>query len=928
MIGTTLSHFKITAKLGEGGMGEVYRAEDTKLGREVAIKVLPEAVASDPERLARFEREAKVLAALNHTNIAGIYSLESSVVGAPLAGAREGTTPREGTSPSPTDTAVHFLVMELAEGEDLAQRLQRGPVPLEQALPIALQIAEALEVAHERGIIHRDLKPANIKVTPDGQVKVLDFGLAKALDPHDPTTSGPHDLSLSPTLTAQMTSAGIILGTAAYMSPEQARGQEAERRSDIWSFGLVLYEMLSGQRLFQADTVSDTLARVLMQEPDWAELEGDLPAPILRLLQRCMERDTRMRLQAIGEARIALEGYIAEPESAEAETAESQPTSAAPRSSLLRQAAPWLVVGGALGALAAFWIGRQPGPEASTEPLHFAIHPVEGNIVGSEDTNGLDISRDGRKITFVGTEASGSGTMLYLKTIADAEPRAIPGTEGARAPFFSPDGEWIGYFTDRELRKVSLLGGSPIPLVSTGDRRGGLWHPDGTIYFVPHSAGPIMKISAVGGELTPVTSLDSERHERTHRWPSLVPGGKAILFTSDTHESTEYYDDARIEAVDLDTGERKVVLEGTSRAVATSSGHLIFARDGSLFQVPFDLDKLETTGSPQMALQGVLTVVVSGAVQFAISDTGAIAYVPGGKTTEIFDLIWLTPEGESETASSERGVYYQAALSPQGDRAALTNSTADAQDLWILDMERGSKSRLTFEAGNSDPIWTADGKRIVYSSNRDGSHIKPYIKSADGIGEPELLWDSPDEAFPMDLSHDGRWLAVEHNRFQSEQEQGTEIWLVDLTGERKPYPFFEDRFTSRYASFSPDDRWLAYVSSESGEDHIYVRPFPSADGKWQISQVTAREPRWSPDGTRLFYRTTEGLKYVTVDTTEGFRASRPVLVEPGGIGAPFNMTYSFGPDGERLLVLRPHAEDQSQWRVHVILGWQDQLGRR
>ena len=734
-------------------------------------------------------------------------------------------------------------------------------------------------------------------------------------------------VSLSPTLTAQMTGAGIILGTAAYMSPEQARGQDADRRSDIWSYGLVLHEMLTGRRLFQAPTVSDTLASVLMKDTEWGELEGELPSPILRLLQRCLQRDARARLQAIGEARIALEEFLADPDAATAETAAVESAPAKPRSSLLRQAALWLALGAVLGSLTMVWVGWDPRTETAAETLHYSIQPLEGTIAGTEDTNGLDISRDGRQIVYVGTEPEGSGTLLYLKTDAEADPRVIPETEGARSPFFSPDGQWVAYFTDGELRKLSLLGGSPISLAPTRDRRGGVWHPDGTLYFVGHSSAPLSKISDSGGEVTSVTKLDEERLERTHRWPSLVPGGEAILFTSDTHESTEYYDDARIEAVVLATGERRVVLEGSSRAVAIHSGRLIFARDGSLFQVPFDLDSLQVTGPPQLAVQGVLTVVVSGAVQFAIADNGAIAYVPGEKTTEIFDLVWVTAEGVTETASSERGVYFQSSLSPQGDRAVLTSSTRDAQDLWILDMERGSLSRFTFEASNSDPIWTPDGRGIVFGSNRDGTHVKPYLKAADGIGESRLLWDSPDEAFPLDISPDARWLAVEFNRYRTDQDQTTQIWIIDLTNEQEPFPFFEDRFRSRFAAFSPDGRWLAYVTSESGNDHIFVRPFPAADGKWQVSQVVAREPRWTPDGQRIFYRSIEGLKYVDIDTRDGFRAGRPVLVESGGIGAPFNRTFSFAPDGERLLALRPHVEDQSDWRVHVILGWEEGLGR-
>ena len=926
MIGSTLAHYEVVAALGAGGMGEVWRAEDTKLGRQVALKVLPEEFASDPDRMARFEREAKVLASLNHPNIATLYGLEN-VSGTETETGTDTDSSTRPQAPGPQDPKTSrpqtFLVMELVEGEDLSERIKRGPIPADEAIPIALQIAEALEAAHEQGIVHRDLKPANIKLTEDGTVKVLDFGLAKAWE----TESGDSSLSLSPTVTRHATVEGVILGTAAYMSPEQARGKKVDRRADIWAFGVVLWEMLTGRKLFEGETLTDVMAAVVRETIDLDKLPADAPISLRRLAARCLDREPRTRLRDMGEARIVLATYLADPQSADIERADSL-SPLRSRASLFRATALWLVVGAVLVVLASVLIGGMFGSEITTETLHYSIHPVEGSIAGAEDTNGLDISRDSRKVTFVGTGADGSGTILFLKTADSAEPRAIPGTEGARAPFFSPDGEWIGFFTDSELRKVSVHGGSAISLAPAGDRRGGVWHPDGTIYVTPNSTGPIMKISSTGGDVNPVTNLDTERHERTHRWPSLVPGGKAILFTSDTHETTEYYDDARIEAVDLGTGERTVVLEGSSRAVATANGYLIFARDGSLFKVPFDLERLAVMGSPQLVLQGVLTVVASWAVQFAISDTGALAYVPGDKTTEIFDLVWLTPGGDSETASSESGRYIQAALSPRGDRTVLMRSDHSTQDLWVLDMDRQTLNRLTFEASNSDPIWTPDGSRIIFGSNRDGTHVKPYVKSAGGLGEPEILWDSPDEAFPMDITSDGRWLAVEVNRSKSQQESGTEIWFVDLTGEREPFPFFEDQVRCRYASFSPDDRWLAYVSTEGGTDQVYVRPFPSANGKWQVSSVTAREPRWTPDGRRLFYRSVEGLKYVSIDTVDGFRAGRPVVVEPGPIGPPFNLTYSFPPDGERLLTLRPHVEGQAEWRMHVILGWQEGLAEK
>ena len=875
-------------------MGEVYRATDSKLGREVAIKVLPAAFIEDAERLARFEREARVLAALEHPHIAGIYGLEEV-------------------------DGKQLLVMQLALGENLAARLDRGPLPLDVALPIARQIAEALEAAHERGIVHRDLKPANVMVARDGAVKVLDFGLAKAWDDGGAADA---QLTMSPTLTAQMTQAGVILGTAGYMSPEQARGQEADRRADIWSFGVVLHEMLTGQRLFQADTVSDTLARVLLAEPDWEAVETDLPAPIAALLRRCLERDVGRRLQAIGEARIAIEDYLSQPAQAPVSEVATSGSESPVRAAVLPRVALWLVLGAAAGWGTSYLVSRDSSVAETPPVLRFAIQRPKGEVFVTEDVNGVDISRDGRQIAFVAAAPDRAEPMIYLKTAEEAEPRVLPTTEGARHPFFSPNGEWLGYFTDRELRKISLLGGASMALTATADRRGAVWHPDGTIYFVPHSAGPLVKMPATGGEIAPVTTLDAERGERTHRWPSLLPDGKAILYTSDTFESTEYYDDARIEVVDLATGEQKVVLENSSRAVWSASGHLLFARDGSLFAVPFDPEKRQVTGTPRLALQGVSTVVASGAVQFALSDDGSIAYIPGGKTTEVFDLVWLSRQGGRQQASGELGQYSQVALAPAGDRAVVTSSGQVTRELWVVDMERETLSRLTF-VGSTDPVWSRDGKTIFFGSARDGTNGKIYSKPADGSGDAELVWDSPDEVSPSDLSPNGRFLLVET---QTTTRAGiAAIWIIDLTGEREPYEFLGS--VDGYASFSPDGNRIAYISSESGRPQVYVRPFPSGEGKWQISSVTAREPRWSPDGKRLYYRTSDGIKYVELDLTDGFRAGRPQLLEPGPMGSPFNMTYSISPDSERLLVLRPYVPEGQNWRIHVVLNWRTELER-
>jgi serine/threonine-protein kinase len=898
LIGTRLLHYEVTAKLGEGGMGEVYRATDSKLGREVAIKVLPAAFVEDPERLARFEREARVLAALEHPNIAGIYGLEEA-------------------------DGKQLLVMQLASGEDLSARLARGAMPLEEVLPIALQITRALEAAHDRGIVHRDLKPANVMVAPDGAVKVLDFGLAKAWGDGGPGSDP--NLTASPTLTAQMTQAGVILGTAGYMSPEQARGQEADRRSDIWSFGVVLHEMLTGKRLFQADTVSDTLARVLMAEPEWGEIDASLPAPISALLHRCLERDAGRRLQAIGEARIAIEDYLAHPEATAATTAPSLEPEAPLGTSKWLRAAPWTIVGVAVGWLLALGLSG-PGEEpTASETLRFSIQRQTSDVFVAEDVNGVDISRDGRQVAFIAAAPDSSVPMIYLKTARDAEPRPLASTEDARNPFFSPDGEWLAYFTDRELRKIGLLGGSSMLLTPAQDRRGGVWGEDGYIYFIPHSTGPVMKIRESGGEVTAVTTLDAARRERTHRWPALLPGGKALLYTSDTHDSTEYYDDARIEVIDLETGEHKVVLEGSSRASWLPTGHLLFARDGSLYAAPFDLEELEVTGPPQLVLQDVSTIVASGAVQFAISADGSLAYTPGGKTTEVFKIEWLDETGATEAASSELGQFFQAQVSPSGDRIALSTAGADNRGLWVLDLERQVLSRLTFQGSAANPIWSSDGERILYASTVDQEMLKPYSKPADGSGDAELLWNPPNEAYPMDLSSDDRWLAVRVAPLPDRVEQGMRLWIVDLKGEIEPYEFADEAMS--YVAFSPDDRYIAYISEEGGSPRVYVKPFPEGDGKWQVSSIFSREPRWTPDGKRLFYRTTDGLQYVDVDLSDGFRAGRPKMFEdqPGTIGAPFNLTYSFSPDSRRVLRLAPHVPEEQDWVIHVVLNWKTEL---
>jgi serine/threonine-protein kinase len=601
LIGKKISHYSVTAKLGEGGMGEVYRATDTKLGRDVALKVLPEAFASDAERMARFEREAQVLASLNHPNIASIYGLEEA-------------------------DGIRCLVLELVEGPTLAERIEKGPLPLEEALPLARQISEALEAAHERGVIHRDLKPANVKVTPEGTVKVLDFGLAKAFQGEETE----EDVAKSPTMTAMATQAGIILGTAAYMSPEQAKGKPVDKRADIWAFGIVLFETLTGKQVFKGETVSETLAAVMMKDIGWGLLPADTPPPIHRLLRRCLDKDPKRRLRDIGEARVALEGYLADPSTstvvlepgdiaATAATAASQPA-------WLRWL-PWAAAGvlgfGLLFSLWGLWHATRPIIRPAIRlPVEMTAEEqiaVGSGIPGGATTN-FAVSADGTRIAYV--LESGGSRQLYVRSLDQTEGTALSGTEGAYGPFFSPDGEWVAFFANNTLKKVSVSGGAPLTLCDARNAKGGSWGPDDTIVFAPHVTVGLSRVPAAGGPPEAIT--EKAQGVRSHRWPQFLPGGRAVLFI--VQPSGSSYDDSNIEVLNLEIGERKVIHQGGSYPRYLPSGHLVYAREGTLFGAPFDLDHLEMKGSPVPLLEGLMQGP-SGDAHYAFSDTGTLLYL-------------------------------------------------------------------------------------------------------------------------------------------------------------------------------------------------------------------------------------------------------------------------------------------------------------
>jgi Protein kinase domain/WD40-like Beta Propeller Repeat len=871
--GDTLLQYRITAALGAGGMGEVYRATDTRLGRDVAIKVLPSELAGDPDRLARFEREGKLLAALNHTGIAHLYGFESVA--------------RGDGPPS------HLLVMELVEGEELAERMKRGPIPVDEAIAIARQIAEALEAAHEKGIVHRDLKPANVKLGADGRVKVLDFGLAKAWSGEPAASGGTGELSRSPTLARSSTEAGLILGTAAYMSPEQARGKAIDKRADIWAFGVVVFEMLTGRKLFEGETVTDVLAAVVRQEIDWQALPPATPSLLRRLLRSCLERDPRQRLHDAADARIVLDELLRGP-SAE-ERASEMPAS--------RQRPGWrLAAALALGALlggAAAYLARRPASPAPAERWLLAL--PEGLALNAVSQPALALSRDGR-LQVAGVVSESGAAQLLLRDSLELEPRLLPDTEGATSPFFSPDGAWVGFFRRGGLYKLPLAGGPPVRLAeATAQDRGATWGTDGFVYFAPDTVVGLSRVPEGGGAVEVVTRLDASRDERTHRWPQALDDG-TVLFTCDTAVSTEYYDDARIETVRPATGERKVLIENASMA-RHAGGPLVFARGGSLFAVAFDSRRLTVNGSPAKVLDGVATDVSSGAVQFALAPSGALLWA-AGRSQGHFDLVWVDRKGTETKSGIPPGAYNELALSPDATRIALVGGEGGGADLWVADIERGVLSRLTTGESIQRPVFSPDGSRVAYGTrpqDAHGNHWQVAWKPADGSRPAEILVDGVRNRVPTSFTPDGRHLV--YDAFQA-AGLGRDVFLLPLAGPREPRLLVSGPFAIFGASVSPDGRWLAYASDESGLLVVYVRPFPEGEGRYQVSPGFGTEPRWSRDGRELFYRSGNVLYAVTIEPGPKFKAGRPErLFDRVATGALVS-TYGLAPDGTRFFTFR------------------------
>jgi serine/threonine-protein kinase len=876
--GTRIGPYEILTPIGAGGMGEVYRARDTKLNRDVAIKVLSGRFAVDGARLARFRREAQVLASLQHPNIAAIYGLEES-------------------------NGIVALALELVEGEDLAARLKRGAIPVDEAIAIAKQIAVGLEAAHEKGVVHRDLKPANVKLAKDGSVKILDFGLAKA---YEAEPASEEELSQLPTRSPDMTEAGIVLGTAAYMSPEQARGKSVDKRADIWSFGVVVFEMLAGRGLFEGGTMSDVLASVLRQDIPWSALPAETPLNLRQLLRRCLECDPKERMRDIGEARIAI---VSREEAA-----------ALPQ----RHVLPWVLAGGlASTVVVVLWAPWRLAPEPS-RPVRLSVELGADASLNIDSGPAAILSPDGKLLVFSARRAAGEPPQLYTRRLEQLAANPLPGTEDGRDPFFSPEAEWIAFFAGGKLKKVAVAGGAAVTLCDSPNGRGGTWSEDGTIFFTPSSEPGVglSRVSSAGGTAEVVTTPDLASGEGVHRWPQALPGGKAVLFTASLGP---VYDDASIVVLSLPEGSKKVLHRGGYYARYLPSGHLVYIHEGTLFAAPIDLGRLELTGPPTPVIEGVTSNTrLSGGAQFATSERGTLVFLPGTTVSPDASIQWLDQDGKTEPLRAAAGAYFSLRLSPDGQKLAMTDGPNE--DVWVYEWGPGTTTRLTTDPGRDVwPVWTPDGSRIVFSSTRaDRAMLNLYWQRADGTGEAERLTESQHLQYPSSWHPSGKFLA-----FQEDKSQGNwDIWILPMEGDEasgwkpgKPTVFVNSTFSEAEAAFSPDGRWLAYQSAESGTVEVYVRPFPGPGGKWLVSSGGGLFPTWSQKRRELFYRTPRSILMFAPFAVEGDRFhpekprqwSKVPVLQRGP-----TRTFDLHPDGRRFAALTGPEQQAEAERNHVV----------
>ena len=875
MIGKRLAHYEVLGLLGKGGMGEVHRARDTKLDRDVALKLLPRELGTDPERLARFRREAKVLASLNHTSIASIYGLEEA-------------------------DGQLFLVLELAEGDDLAARIERGPSSIDETLQVARQLARGLEQAHEAGVVHRDLKPANVKLSGDGVVKILDFGLARAFAGE---SAAEGELENSPTITAAMTQAGTILGTAAYMSPEQARGATVDRRADIWAFGVILFEMLTGRRLFEGDTVSDTLAEVLKTEPDFDELPEETP-PVLRwLIERCVQKRASKRLRDIGEACVLLDSDL--------ETLPGSSFSGQPVVLRERSGPRWwaLVVVGlvaaGLGALVVRWLQPPPAPPRQ---IHATLLSPEGTSVALAFGGNLAISPDATRVCFVASDSTGV-RRLWVRRLDSPDAFMLTGTEGASYPFWSPDSRRIGFFASTKLRRIDANGGVATAICDAPRGRGGAWSLDGRIVFAPAANGGLEIVPSTGG--TPVAFTSPDSMMNSHRWPAMLPGGRHLVYLEDGADVRVWW-----RALGDDV-EPKLLLSGALRP-QFGAGHLFYGRDAALWARPFDPATGDFLGEERLVTDELRTSAnYSGAV-FTVADDGTLVYAvgqqAGGSIYGLYDgegaLVDRVGFGENfadDPNLSADGRYLAVALYPLG--------ASSIPDIWVSDLSRGTLTRVTSGESCDDPVWGPRGDRIVYS--HEG---RLRVRSMRGAREVLLDADPGNDAIPSDWSRDGKFIAF------SIVDEERNIYILPVDDPENFYPLVQDGYFSSHATFSPDGAWIAYTSTENGEPQVFLRSADPSGGAWPVSSGRASQPRWRSDGSGIvFLAGTDFFVEVPVAFTDRgpeFGAER-MLFGPVDIGLGTN-THLWAASGDLERVVFAMNADRpglDRTELQLLVGW-------
>ena len=896
-------HLEIIEKLGEGGMGEVYRAHDKTLGRHVAIKVLPEAFTKDLERLARFEREARLLASLNHPHVAGIFGLEAS----------------EGR---------RFLVLELAEGETLKNKLDRGTQPIDEALETCRQVAEGLEAAHEKGIIHRDLKPGNIMIAPEGNVKILDFGLAKAFVWEKTAI----DIASSPTITAEMTKPGVLLGTAAYMSPEQARSRAIDKKTDIWAFGCLLYECLTGKRAFQGETVSDTLAQVLKGEPEWAALPPGVPLIIKSLLQRCLQKDPRNRLHDIADARLEIMDALSQP---------MGPEAVAPAKPLyLRWAIAASIAAIILAAAVGILIVRKTKVPPASPVVRTIIELPPGTQLtargewefGIPVRTEIAFAPDGKSLVFSASpDGTGEKAVLYRRPLDSAESIPISGTEGGSSPFFSADGKWLGFWAQEKLFKIASSGGIPVELFYFWNWPpfGVCWSPEGKIITTRERGVGLSEFSQ-DGRPRELTKPDPEK-EYSHRLPFVLPGGKALFLTT---MPFAWGISASVEVLELETGKRRTLIEDGADARYVPTGHIVFVRRGTLMAAPFDLGSLKLTGPPVPVVENLLQAINagdlldnSGSGQYCFSDSGSLLYAHGGIFPDPENqLFWVDRRGKDEpVAGFGKRPAWMPRISPDGKKIAY-QTYGKARDIWVYDISRGTSTKVTSEGQTLFVCWTPDGKHLAFSWSKAGP-LGIWWKPPDARAEATPLAKSEFNLFPGSWTRDGKFLSVA----ESNPKTRWNILIVNVE-EQKLQPFVATDAMEQWPEFSPDGRWLAYSSDRTGRFEVYVRSFPGGDKEFVISNNGGVAPLWSPDGRELFYRGLEWEKLIKVDITtqpEFSIGSPHVLFEHAGGGGNPIRGYDITPDGQKFLfVVYPGSKPvEVVTKLILVQNWFEELRR-